>query len=90
MQYCLYFGFSQEECNKTVNLTADIFIMNFVYTNSGQIQYGRFIRALARKIADIIRGARLSILLASNSFQWFDIPNCSLSSLININVILTQ
>ena len=42
----------------TVNLIGNLFMMNFVYTlctsTPGQIQYGRFIRALARKIGDMI------------------------------------
>ena len=44
----------------TVNLIVnDLFVINFVYTlcssTPGQIQYGRFTRALARKICDMIR-----------------------------------
>ena len=42
----------------TVDLIGNLFMMNFVYTlctsTPGQIQYGRFIRALARKIGDMI------------------------------------
>ena len=58
----------------TVNLIVnDLFMINFVYTlcNStpGQIQYGQFITALARKIGDQVRILYLLFLWTKAMFS---------------------